>query len=44
MVPGNPSIAENVGHCSAAGDTTDAGHYPAENMEGITGSDFYSTG
>jgi hypothetical protein len=44
MVPGNPSVAENVGCCSATGDTADAGHYPAENTEGVAGSDLYSTG
>jgi hypothetical protein len=44
VVPGNPSVAENVGRCSATGDTTDAGHYPAENMEGVASSDLYSTG
>jgi hypothetical protein len=44
MVPGNPSIAGNVGRCSAARDTVDASHYPAENTEGVAGSNLYSTG
>jgi hypothetical protein len=44
MVPGNPSVAENVGRCSAAGDTADAGHYHAENTEGVASSNLYSTG
>jgi hypothetical protein len=44
VVLGNPSIAENIGHCSAAGDTMDAGHYSAESTEGVAGSDLCSTG
>jgi hypothetical protein len=44
VVPGNPSVAENVGHCSAARDTADAGHYHAKSTEGVAGSDLYSTG
>jgi hypothetical protein len=44
VVPGNPFVAENVGYCSAVGDTADAGHYPAKNTEGVAGSDLYSTG
>jgi hypothetical protein len=44
VVPGNPSIARNIGHCSAPRDTADAGHCPAENTKGVAGSDLYSTG
>jgi hypothetical protein len=43
MVPGNPYVVENVGHCSAAGDTADAGHYPAEGTEGVASSNLCST-